>query len=167
MKQYRKNIMAIIEENRETLEKKMREIVESDEKWCDGNPELSMLDLSINEFRLHTLFPLLTPSLRQQWYTHHCTIDTTLTIHGDDDDFIPSVIDELPILEMPCAKFENNSNWSDICDNEGLYFLGMVGINPLTEQTYYLVKIGVSDDCEKRVNQYASYNPMLFCSKCI
>ncbi len=167
MKKYRQTIMKIIDNNRPALEKEMAELVKSDEEWCDGNPKLSLMSLSLEDFRLHTLFPLLTPYLRQQWYANHCTIDEHLIIHGDDDYYTPSLIDTLPVLEMPCATFENNSSYKEITDNVGLYFIGMVGINPLTKQTYYLVKIGASEDCERRVNQYASYNPMLFCSKCV
>ena len=167
MKKYRQTIMTIIDNNREMLEEDMnRRVSHNDtEVWGDIWPELKRL--LIDEFRRRVLFPLLTPYLRQQWYANHCTIDEHLIIHGDDDDYTPSPIDNLPVLEMPCAIFENNSIYKEITDNVGLYFIGMVGINPLTKQTYYLVKIGASEDCERRVNQYASYNPMLFCSKCI
>lgn len=60
---------------------------------------------------------------------------------------------ELPILEMPVAKSDE--------DFGGLYFLGMIGINP-QNKIYYLVKIGLAKNIKKRLHNYYGYNPMLF-----
>lgn len=50
------------------------------------------------------------------------------------------------------------------CDYEeaGLYFIGMCGFNPLTEEKYYLVKVGSASNIKKRVRQYLGMNPMIY-----
>jgi len=59
----------------------------------------------------------------------------------------------VPELKMPFALSDNHS--------AGLYFLGMIGVNP-AGQEYYLVKIGAATDIAERVNAYAAYNPMIY-----
>ena len=61
----------------------------------------------------------------------------------------------LPVMSMPVA------DTSKLPHDMGVYFVGMIGINP-TGQKYYLVKVGYSSDVHDRVSQYASYNPMLY-----
>lgn len=61
----------------------------------------------------------------------------------------------LPVMSMPVA------DTSKLPHDMGVYFVGMIGINP-TGQKYYLVKVGFSSDVHDRVSQYASYNPMLY-----
>ena len=61
----------------------------------------------------------------------------------------------LPVMSMPVADTSN------LPHDMGLYFVGMIGINP-AGQKYYLVKVGYSSDVHDRVGQYASYNPMLY-----
>ena len=62
----------------------------------------------------------------------------------------------LPVMTMPCADYSN------IPDNySGLYFIGMIGINP-DGRKYYLVKVGSSENVKNRLRQYATYNPMLY-----
>lgn len=62
----------------------------------------------------------------------------------------------LPVMTMPCADYSN------IPDNyKGLYFIGMIGINP-DGRKYYLVKVGSSENVKNRLRQYATYNPMLY-----
>lgn len=61
----------------------------------------------------------------------------------------------LPVMAMPCADTSTISR----CD--GLYFIGMIGMNP-EGHNYYLVKVGSADDVQKRLRQYATYNPMIY-----
>ena len=61
----------------------------------------------------------------------------------------------LPKLELPCADA------SCLPEGRGLYFIGMIGINP-NETKYYLVKIGSAENIAKRVRQYGTYNPMIY-----
>lgn len=58
----------------------------------------------------------------------------------------------LPTMEMP---------WITSDGEDGLYFVGMIGMNPEGE-AYYLVKVGQSKDIKKRIAGYASMNPMIF-----
>lgn len=50
------------------------------------------------------------------------------------------------------------------CDynDSGLYFIGMCGFNPITEERYYLVKVGESENVKKRIKQYLGMNPMIY-----
>lgn len=63
--------------------------------------------------------------------------------------------DEIPTLEINCAKTD------ELPCTEGVYFLGMIGINP-TGEKYYLVKVGRAKNLYSRVSSYATYNPMLY-----
>lgn len=154
MKKYREEIMGVINDNRTDFEADMKERMNGITEWGED-----MKKLMIDEFRLRVLFPRLSKSAIVQWYSNHCTIDENLEIHGDDDDWIPDLSMTLPIVDMPCAD-------EDIAD-AGLYFLGMVGTNPITNKSYYLVKIGKARNVSERVRQYASYNPMVFTTHCI
>lgn len=58
----------------------------------------------------------------------------------------------LPVMEMP---------WITSDGGDGLYFIGMIGMNPEGEP-YYLVKVGRSNNIKKRIAGYASMNPMIF-----
>lgn len=62
---------------------------------------------------------------------------------------------DLPVMNMPCA------DTSKIPYCSGLYFIGMIGTNP-DGHSYYLVKVGSADDVQKRLRQYATYNPMIY-----
>ena len=42
----------------------------------------------------------------------------------------------------------------------GLYFLGMVNTNPITNETFYWVKIGFASDIHKRMGAYNTHCPM-------
>ncbi len=66
-----------------------------------------------------------------------------------------AVNNDLPKLKMPCADTSN------LPESRGLYFLGMIGINPGGTK-YYLVKIGSTENISKRIKQYGTYNPMLY-----
>lgn len=48
----------------------------------------------------------------------------------------------------------------------GLYFIGMVGFNPIIKQPLYMVKIGQSEDIGKRMRQYLSTNPLIYHNNC-
>jgi hypothetical protein len=58
----------------------------------------------------------------------------------------------LPVMEMP---------WITSDGGDGLYFIGMIGMNPEGDP-YYLVKVGCSSNIKKRIAGYASMNPMIF-----
>lgn len=62
---------------------------------------------------------------------------------------------QLPIKEIECAKVNN------LPTDEGLYFIGMIGTNPNGE-SHYLIKIGTAENIKKRIQSYATYNPMLY-----
>lgn len=82
-----------------------------------------------------------------------------------DDMFIPKnnkrnnsyvpITGNLPKLNMPCA----NTAW--LPEDRGLYFIGMIGINP-NGTKYYLVKVGSTENISKRIKQYGTYNPMIY-----
>ena len=63
-----------------------------------------------------------------------------------------------PAASLPVKEF-NFANGETDCP--GLYFLGMIGRNPAGED-FYLVKIGCASNIKNRVNQYRSYNPMIY-----
>lgn len=66
--------------------------------------------------------------------------------------------EEVPELTMPCAKA--------VEEKPGLYFIGMIGITP-EDKKYYMVKVGDgSKGIAKRVNTYATYNPMVYHNNC-
>lgn len=60
---------------------------------------------------------------------------------------------DIPELDMPCAQSTESY--------PGLYFIGMIGKPPLGKP-YYLVKIGQAENIKKRIQQYLSYNPMVY-----
>lgn len=43
----------------------------------------------------------------------------------------------------------------------GIYFLGIMAFDPKGNK-YYLAKVGQAKDCEKRINQYFCYNPIIY-----
>lgn len=63
---------------------------------------------------------------------------------------------DLPVMSMPCAD-ASAFDWP----YDGLYFIGMIGTNP-EGHSYYLVKVGCADNIQKRLRQYATYNPMIY-----
>ena len=66
--------------------------------------------------------------------------------------------EDVPELDMPCAKASE--------EKPGLYFIGMIGITP-DDKKYYMVKVGDgSKGIAKRVNTYATYNPMIYHNNC-
>jgi len=65
------------------------------------------------------------------------------------------IIGGLPKLELSCA------DTSYLPQEQGLYFIGMIGINP-NETKYHLVKIGCAENIYRRLRQYGTYNPMIY-----
>lgn len=63
-----------------------------------------------------------------------------------------------PAASLPVKEFDFANGEADC---PGLYFLGMIGRNPNGED-FYLVKIGCAKNIKERVNQYRSYNPMIY-----
>lgn len=110
----------------------------------DGNISEAALDCIYRDFRLP-----LSANARYGLELHY-TYDKT-GVHKKDE----MVKDEIPTLEIDCAK----SN--ELPRTEGVYFLGMIGINPVGEK-YYLIKVGRANNIYSRVSSYATYNPMLY-----
>jgi hypothetical protein len=67
--------------------------------------------------------------------------------------------DEINIKEIECAKTDS------LPTSAGLYFIGMIGQNPDGEN-YYLIKIGTAENIKKRLQAYATYNPMIYIGGC-
>ena len=63
-----------------------------------------------------------------------------------------------PAASLPVQEFDFANGEADC---SGLYFLGMIGRNPSGED-FYLVKVGCASNIKERVNQYRSYNPMIY-----
>ena len=63
-----------------------------------------------------------------------------------------------PAASLPVKEFDFANGKTDC---PGLYFLGMIGRNPAGED-FYLVKVGCASNIKERVNQYRSYNPMIY-----
>lgn len=59
-----------------------------------------------------------------------------------------------PRIESPYIKSDEHFG--------GLYFIGCVGCNPLTEEYQYCVKIGKSSDIGNRLKQHSGSNPLLY-----
>lgn len=69
-----------------------------------------------------------------------------------------SIENLFPAASLPVKEFDFANGEADC---PGLYFLGMIGRNPNGED-FYLVKIGCAKNIKERVNQYRSYNPMIY-----
>ena len=71
----------------------------------------------------------------------------------------------LSTVEMPFSKVpsynELHQVQSHYGDDGGLYFIGLMTIDP-QENHYYLIKVGQSKDVHKRLKQYFCYNPMIY-----
>jgi hypothetical protein len=53
-------------------------------------------------------------------------------------------------------------NRTSIPKQAGLYLVGNVILNPVTDETFYLVKVGMSANLYDRMKTYATSNPMMF-----
>ena len=108
----------------------------------NGTPKQVILDAVFSDFRR----PLDSNCRRalKEYYTYDEN-----GVHKRTD------LGTLPVLDMPCAEYDTLPN------ARGVYFLGMIGTNP-NGKSYYLVKIGSSDNIRTRVRQYATYNPMIY-----
>ena len=62
--------------------------------------------------------------------------------------------------------FFNDSDpmgWKDnLPHTSGLYLIGNTVFNPITDEKFYLVKIGMSTNLFQRMRSYESSNPMVF-----
>lgn len=74
----------------------------------------------------------------------------------------------LPIINLPGSQPYNTSTLTRLFtdpDNahpySGVYFIGIMAFDPQGNK-YYLVKVGSANDCEKRINQYFTYNPIIY-----
>lgn len=78
----------------------------------------------------------------------------------------PTIQEVKEYKEVPPASFEASPYIDDTEHFQGLYFIAMVGYNPITLQKSFLVKVGKSNDIGKRMKQYMSMNPMLYHNHC-
>lgn len=62
----------------------------------------------------------------------------------------------LKTITLPNSQRPNRNE-----KTSGLYFIGMMAIDP-EGNDYYLIKVGQSIDCQHRINQYFSYNPIIY-----
>ena len=53
-------------------------------------------------------------------------------------------------------------NRASIPKQAGLYLVGNVVLNPVTGETFYLVKVGMSANLYNRMKEYSTSNPMMF-----
>lgn len=53
-------------------------------------------------------------------------------------------------------------NRTTIPKQAGLYLVGNVVLNPITAETFYLIKIGMSTNLYNRMKDYSTSNPMMF-----
>lgn len=115
--------------------------------WYDETEEYD--DLFIHVF-LRSLSPYAKKKFKEEGYSINHK-----SLHIPN----PDPIETLPVIDMPCAKSTTN--------DMGCYFVGMVGMNPITEENYYLVKVGFASDISRRIKQYANTNPMLYHNNCV
>lgn len=69
-------------------------------------------------------------------------------------------------ISLPGSKKYNTGYLARAFDERekeygGVYFLGIMAFDP-QENKYYLAKVGQAADCEKRINQYFCYNPIIY-----
>lgn len=55
-------------------------------------------------------------------------------------------------------------NELDVFDGRkaGLYLVGSCNFNPITDEKYYWIKVGVAKSFKKRMSSYRTHNPMLW-----
>ena len=126
---------------------KFENMTESFREWYDDTEEYDELFVT---FFQATLSPYAKKKFKEEGYSIN---------HRNLHFPTPDPIESLPIIDMPCAKSNIN--------HMGCYFVGMVGFNPITETSYYLVKVGFASDISRRIKQYANTNPMLYHNNCV
>lgn len=99
----------------------------------------------------YTFKRILTPATLQAYLKYY-----TITLEdGLKQVVFPKAVYGASPLAMPCAEATEESR--------GLYFIAMTGFNPVTDEKYYLCKVGAAyDSIKKRVNQYRGMNPMIY-----
>lgn len=112
----------------------------------DGTVEQWVIDVVYRDFRM-PLDANARHGLESHYYYNEYGV-------FKKDEFT-SKIAEVPIKEIECAMTNN------LPTEEGLYFVGMIGNNPIGEE-YYLVKVGTAKNIKKRLQDYATYNPMIY-----
>ncbi len=123
---------------------KYEEII--NQKWKELN-ELNYLDVDCKKAIFPTYIPATVRPMFDRWYYINDNGELVYTKNTQ-------VIDELPEIDMPCTVSE--------FEGVGLYFIAMVGCNPITGQKYYLVKVGSSNNVKDRIKQYLGANPMIW-----
>ena len=74
------------------------------------------------------------------------------------------------VTDVPIENDIYNSEWDtremhypyELSKVTGLYFLGMVNTNPITNETFYWVKIGYASDLLSRMRVYNTHCPMIW-----
>lgn len=122
----------------------MINFLESDDDDDDESVTKAIVECVYRDFRLP-----LSANARYGLEMHY-TYDKT-GVHKK----IEEKNEDIPILEIDCAKTNN------LPRTEGVYFIGMIGINP-TGEKYYLIKVGRANNIYSRLSSYATYNPMLY-----
>ena len=67
---------------------------------------------------------------------------------------------------LPYFKVEGGAELDEIdklLGTEGVYLIGETHFNPITKEELYFIKVGASSNLNKRMKQYKSSNPCLFC----
>lgn len=75
-----------------------------------------------------------------------------------DPDYSPYEVRE----ETKLPRFSDEYTRPEMPSKCGLYLIGSTYFNPITGENYYYIKIGRSNDLQKRIKQYSTYNPMLW-----
>jgi hypothetical protein len=108
---------------------------------------VGMFNLNYSQEQINTIFyAALSPNSRAAFVRHKYNITK-----------------EGPVNQKRKAE----STYAGIEEHfSGLYFVGMVGINPITKQILYMVKIGQAQDIGDRMRQYLSMNPLIYHNNC-
>ena len=108
---------------------------------------VSMFNLNYSQEQINTIFyAALSPNSRAAFVRHKYNITK-----------------EGPVNQKRKAE----STYAGVEEHfSGLYFVGMVGINPITKQILYMVKIGQAQDIGDRMRQYLSMNPLIYHNNC-
>lgn len=118
---------------------------------------LGLTDEQADKFIRTEFLEGASPALRASFAKHYRITEEgviRITEHKEPgrDIVKRTVVHGLPIMEMPCITSDGG---------DGLYFVGMIGMNP-DGNPYYLAKVGRSSNIKKRIAGYASMNPMIY-----
>ena len=77
---------------------------------------------------------------------------------------LASAIEEVINYEHSFPMFENFANKLRFSapKESGLYLIGNTIFNPLTDEKFYLVKVGIGSNLKNRMSAYKTHNPLMF-----